>query len=163
MKNLFSLIIICICSVTLLGQTGTLKGTIIDSEDKQVSVNTINADGLVSLNISQETSNSEAAGQGELALAPVIVSRSITTSVLAENGQTVVLGGLIQDTLSTNDNKVPFLGSIPIIGRLFQSEGESTGRTELMVMITPRIIKETSELDAFGQKLTELYSFPVLP
>ncbi|WP_449359196.1 type II secretion system protein GspD, partial [Alishewanella longhuensis] len=69
---------------------------------------TINAEGLVSLEISQETSNAESAGQGELALAPVITSRSINTSVLALNGQTVVLGGLIQDNLSENDNNVPF-------------------------------------------------------
>ena len=122
---------------------------------------TINADGLVSLQISQESSNSEGAGQGDLALAPVIVSRSITTSVLATNGQTVVLGGLIQENNSFNDNKVPFLGSIPIIGKLFQSKGDNSSRTELMVMITPRIIKETSELDEFGRKLSELYSFPV--
>tara|TARA_R110002126_G_scaffold10245_43_gene46607 strand:- start:13024 stop:15084 length:2061 start_codon:yes stop_codon:yes gene_type:complete len=124
---------------------------------------TINADGLVSLEISQETSNSEGSGQGELALAPVIISRSITTSVLAANGQTVVLGGLIQDNTSINDNKVPLFGSIPILGKLFQSKGDTSSRTELMVLITPRIIRETSELDEFGRKLAELYSFPVEP
>lgn len=122
---------------------------------------TINADGLVSLEISQETSNAESAGQGELALAPVITSRSINTSVLALNGQTVVLGGLIQDNLSENDNKVPFFGSIPILGKLFQSEGNEKKRSELIVMITPRIIQESSEMDDFGRKLAELLSFPV--
>ncbi|CAM5205867.1 secretin N-terminal domain-containing protein [Alishewanella longhuensis] len=122
---------------------------------------TINAEGLVSLEISQETSNAESAGQGELALAPVITSRSINTSVLALNGQTVVLGGLIQDNLSENDNNVPFLGRLPILGKLFQSKGNEKKRSELIVMITPRIIQESSEMDDFGRKLAELLSFPV--
>ena len=121
----------------------------------------INADGLVSLEISQETSNAESAGQGELALAPIITSRSINTSVLALNGQTVILGGLIQDNLSVNDNKVPFFGSIPLLGKLFQSEGNEKSRTELMVMITPRIIRESNEMDEIGRKLAELMSFPI--
>ncbi|MDP5134935.1 hypothetical protein ORJ04_03115 [Rheinheimera baltica] len=122
---------------------------------------TINADGLVSLEISQESSNSEAAGQGQLALAPIIVSRNISTSILAADGQTVILGGLIQENTTENNNKVPFFGSIPLIGNLFQSKGDKSSRTELLVMITPRIIRETSELDEFGRKLSELYSFPV--
>lgn len=122
----------------------------------------INADGLVSLQISQETSNSVPNETSNIS-SPVIRTRSLTTSVLAANGQTVILGGLINDDLSKTDNRVPILGDIPVVGRLFRTKGDNISRTELMVMITPRIIRETSELDEFGRKLTELYSFPVNP
>lgn len=122
----------------------------------------INADGLVSLQISQETSNSVPNETSEIS-SPVIRTRSLSTSVLAANGQTIILGGLINDDLNKTDNRVPILGDIPGLGRLFRTKGNNISRTELMVMITPRIIRETSELDEFGRKLSELYSFPVNP
>lgn len=122
----------------------------------------INADGLVSLQISQETSAAKASSNIGITT-PTITTRSLSTSVLAGNGQTIVLGGLIIDDLSTADQKVPLLGDLPLIGRLFQQNGESAKRTELMVLITPRIIMNSSELTDFGKKLSELYSFPVQP
>lgn len=122
----------------------------------------INAEGLVSLQISQETSAAKASSNIGVTT-PTITNRSISTSVLAGNGQTVVLGGLIIDDLSTADQKVPLLGDLPLLGRLFQQSGESAKRTELMVLITPRIIMDSSELTDFGKKLSELYSFPVKP
>lgn len=122
----------------------------------------INADGLVSLQISQETSAAKASSNIGITT-PTITTRSLSTSVLAGNGQTIVLGGLIIDDLSTADQKVPFFGDIPVLGRLFQQNGESIKRTELMVLITPRIIMNSSDLSDFGKKLSELYSFPVEP
>lgn len=123
---------------------------------------TINADGLVSLQIQQETSKSSPNTTSDIS-SPTITSRSISTNVLAANGQTVVLGGLIQENLTDTDSKVPFLGDIPLLGKLFQTKGNNFTRTELMVLITPRIIRDTTELDEFGRKLSELYSFPVQP
>lgn len=122
----------------------------------------INADGLVSLQISQETSKSEPT-QGFEVATPTILTRNINTSVLVADGQTIVLGGLIKEDITDNDSRVPILGSIPLLGKLFQTKGERFSRTELMVLITPRIIRETSDLDEFGRKLSELYSFPVNP
>lgn len=122
----------------------------------------INADGLVSLQISQETSKSSPNTSSNIS-SPTITSRSISTSVLAGNGQTIILGGLIKEDLGDNDSKVPFLGDIPILGRLFQTKGNDFSRSELMVLITPRIIKDTTELEEFGRKLSELYSFPINP
>lgn len=120
---------------------------------------TINADGLVSLQISQETSNSKPTTGFEVAT-PTITTRSLSTSVLAANGQTVILGGLIQENITNQNSKVPFLGTIPVLGNLFKSKGEDFSRTELMVLITPRIIMATTELDELNRKLSELFTFP---
>lgn len=122
----------------------------------------INADGIVSLNISTETSKSEPNNTSDIS-SPTISSRAITTQVLAGNGQTVVLGGLIKEDLTKSDSRVPILGDIPVLGNLFKTKGNNLSRTELMVLITPRIIRDTTELDELGKKLTELYSFPVQP
>lgn len=122
----------------------------------------INADGLVSLQIQQETSKSSPNTTSDIS-SPTISSRSLSTSVLAANGQTVVLGGLIKEDLTDSDSRVPILGDLPILGNLFKTKGNNFSRTELMILITPRIIRDTTELDEFGRKLSELYSFPVQP
>ena len=119
---------------------------------------TINADGLVSLELSTETSN--VPDGSKESLTPPITSRSIQTSVFAADGQTVILGGLISDSTTVTDSQVPILGDIPLLGNLFQKKGNSKSRTELMILITPRIIRDTTDLDDFGKKLSELYSFP---
>ena len=122
----------------------------------------INADGLVSLQISQESSSAKASSNIGVTT-PTITTRSLSTAVLAANGQTVVLGGLIREDSNLVDQQLPLLGDLPLIGRLFQQKGDSKERTELMVLITPRIVRNTTELDEFGRKLAELYSFPIKP
>ena len=121
---------------------------------------TINADGIISLEISQETSKSEPTEGFEVAT-PTIISQTLATKVLAADGRTVILGGLIKDDISNGSNKVPLLGDIPGVGRLFRTDAENTSRSELMILITPRIIRDTKELEEFGEKLSEAYSFPV--
>lgn len=121
---------------------------------------TINADGIISLEISQETSKSEPTEGFEVAT-PTIISQTLATKVLAADGRTVILGGLIKDDISNGSNKVPLFGDIPGVGRLFRTDAENTSRSELMILITPRIIRDTKELEEFGEKLSEAYSFPV--
>jgi len=67
--------------------------------------------------------------------------REIETTVLANNGEIIVLGGLIQDDEEINIDKVPILGDAPVIGKLFQSKGKSRVRTNLMVFLRPTIIR----------------------
>jgi general secretion pathway protein D len=122
---------------------------------------TINADGLVSLVVSSDTSAAVPLTADAAIPTPTIRNRSLTTSVMVGSGQTVVLGGLIKEDLKNIDSKVPFFGKIPLIGKLFQYKDDGVTRTELMIIITPRIIRNTSEMDEFGRKLGELYSFPV--
>jgi type IV pilus assembly protein PilQ len=71
---------------------------------------------------------------------PVVDTRKVNTTALVKDGQTVVLGGMRKKDVSKEINKIPLLGDLPILGRLFRFEGEDTSITELIVFITPRII-----------------------
>ena len=71
---------------------------------------------------------------------PVFSSRNATTSIVIWDGQTVVMGGLIREELVTYKDKIPFLGDIPIIGRLFRSEGQQSRKTNLLIFVTARLV-----------------------
>jgi len=77
---------------------------------------------------------------------PSIDTRQIMTQVLVSDGQTVVLGGILETTKSTSANKVPWLGDIPILGHLFKSTTDINNKTELLIFITPKILREGSNL-----------------
>ncbi len=72
--------------------------------------------------------------------APVINKRTIQTTVTVKDGQTVVLGGLMQTTEDERRTKVPLLGDLPIFGSLFRSYQKSNAKTELLMIVTPRVI-----------------------
>ena len=73
---------------------------------------------------------------------PSINTREITTQVLVNDGQTVVLGGILTTTEREDDNKVPYLGDIPILGHLFKQTSHQNNKDELMIFITPKIVRE---------------------
>ncbi|MBS0380096.1 MAG: type IV pilus secretin PilQ [Proteobacteria bacterium] len=73
---------------------------------------------------------------------PTINTREISTQVLVNDGQTVVLGGILSTTDREDDTKVPYLGDIPVLGHLFKSTTHQNNRDELMIFITPKIIRE---------------------
>jgi type IV pilus assembly protein PilQ len=73
---------------------------------------------------------------------PSITTREITTQVLVNDGQTVVLGGILSTTNREDDTKVPYLGDIPIIGHLFKTTDHTDDKDELMIFITPKIVRE---------------------
>jgi type IV pilus assembly protein PilQ len=77
---------------------------------------------------------------------PSIDTRQIITQVLVNDGQTVVLGGILETTKSYAANKVPWLGDIPILGHLFKSTTDINNKTELLIFITPKILREGSNL-----------------
>ena len=72
---------------------------------------------------------------------PTEIERSANSNVLVRDGQTVVLGGIYRDTLSSTEGGVPFLSSIPGLNWLFRNEGKLNRREDLLVFLTPRIIK----------------------
>jgi type IV pilus assembly protein PilQ len=74
--------------------------------------------------------------------ATAINTQQITTQVLADNGETIVLGGIFQQQLVSNVNKVPLLGDIPYMGVLFRSKRELNEKSELLIFVTPRILTE---------------------
>jgi type IV pilus assembly protein PilQ len=77
---------------------------------------------------------------------PSIDTRTITTQVLVNDGQTVVLGGIMETTRSTNDKKVPLLGDIPFLGYLFKTTTKTNNKDELLIFVTPKILREGSNL-----------------
>jgi len=77
---------------------------------------------------------------GEISL-PRFTSRYLTTSVVIEDGETVVLGGLMKDTDSHTITKVPILGSLPVVGRMFQKRSDSTERSNLLIFVTAHVVQ----------------------
>lgn len=112
---------------------------------------TINAQGLVVLEINQKISNTT--DGGTLAGSPAIFERSLQTEVLAQSGQTIMLGGLISENTNKSTSKVPFFGDLPGIGALFRSQKDSVTKTELVILITPRVIDQPEHWQQIRQKM----------
>ena len=104
----------------------------------------INPGGLVYMNVSQQVSQRDAS-QGLVNGNPSISQRALSTQVAVQSGQTVLLGGLIQQDEGTTDVGIPGLNRIPVLGRLFGSTNRTRDRTELIVLITPRIIRGSED------------------
>lgn len=120
---------------------GTAGGSTTEFVDAVLSLEVtpqITPDGriIMQLDIHQD---SVAAGTGNV---PAINTNSINTSVLVENGDTIVLGGVFREETTTTETKTPLLGDVPYLGRLFKRTNNSNRRTELLIFITPRIIAE---------------------
>jgi general secretion pathway protein D len=99
-------------------------------------------DALI-LKISQEISSIAQAATGAVDI--VTNQRTIDTTVIVEDGDILVLGGLLEDTLRESDQRVPVLGSIPILGNLFRSRSTNMVKTNLMVFIRPRILRDRGQ------------------
>jgi type IV pilus assembly protein PilQ len=76
-------------------------------------------------------------------LVPTIDTKRVNTQVLVDNGDTIVLGGIFEQTTRTTVDKVPFLGDIPLLGVLFKRTVKQDDKTELLIFVTPKIVKDT--------------------
>lgn len=110
----------------------------------------ITTDGMVEMIVSPEISNlsEESVSVAAGVTAPVINSRSADTVVMTPDGQTVVIGGLMANTLTETDSKIPGLGDIPLLGALFKRKQSNGVKTELLIFLTPHIVKAPSQLAA---------------
>ena len=110
----------------------------------------INENGTIKMAVYQENSAVKAgvvnAGQG-----PTTTKRSIESNVLVEDGAIIVLGGLIADEYSQNQERVPLLGDIPVIGNLFRNTNRSRKKTNLMVFLRPTVLRDASSTSQFSQ------------
>ncbi len=113
----------------------------------------VNSAGLVNLEIRQEVSAVGAAEFGRTN-SPSFVSREAETTVVVQDGESVVLGGIIDDEVRRNRSGVPYLMDVPVLGRLFRVDSEEVVRTELIILITPRVIRNRQELRAVSQEFT---------
>jgi len=109
----------------------------------------ISKDRLVRLNIAQEVTKLESEIGNVL---PTTLKRSINTTVIVKDKNTVVIGGLIDDTLSNTEYMVPCLGNIPVLGWAFKSMSKSNEKTNLFVFLTPHVIKNSVEADTVYKK-----------
>ncbi|MEZ7279159.1 secretin N-terminal domain-containing protein [Pseudoalteromonas sp. 68 DY56-GL68] len=105
---------------------------------------TINAQGTVIMTIEQNISNisPDSSGAGNN---PSIFERTLNTEVVAGNGQTVMLGGLISENKSNGASSVPFFGDLPVLGHLFRTDSSSSDKTELVILVTPKIVQNKED------------------
>jgi general secretion pathway protein D len=119
----------------------------------------------VRLEVNQEITNIvPEAPIGNAGFSDVVTSkRTIETSVLADDQQTIILGGLIQDDITINDNKIPFLGDIPAIGWLFRSESRSNTKRNLLIFLRPSVVRDKAGADGLTQrKYDEIWEVDII-
>ncbi len=96
---------------------------------------------------------------GNVIRSPQIPLTTAQTTVSARNGQTVILGGLITKSMSESTRRIPYLGDIPVLGRLFRFDSVSEERTELLIIMTPYIIQNEEQSEWLNQRETERMSW----
>ncbi len=145
---------------TVASQTSNSNGTVTVTEETDVrdvgvilSVTPrVSPDNSVRLDITQEVSSarevSTAAGSD-----PVIAQRSITSSIIVQSGASVLLGGLIQERTETTENGVPVVRKIPVLGNAFNRKKDTQTRSELLVMITPRVSRTDRQMQDITRNL----------
>lgn len=123
----------------------------------------IAADGriMMSINTSISEKSGERISPDNLTSIPILDVRESNNVVLTQSGQTIVIGGLIKTTKERNDNDVPFLSKIPLLGYFFQHKEEIDTKTELVIMLTPEVMVGTGIDDRYQQEKNrmEKYSF----
>ncbi len=113
----------------------------------------INEGGTLRLVIEQEISSiAPSTGAASRAVDLVTNKRMIKSTVLADNGQVIVLGGLIQDDVTRSESKVPLLGDVPLVGGLFRSSKDVNVKRNLMVFLRPRVVRDGTRLADLSQE-----------
>jgi len=143
------------------GQNQTTGGTIttnINRQDVGITLKLtphIMEDDAVKLDMLQEiTAVEETVSQqvGTLAVGPTLTKRSTNTTVIVNNRQTIVIGGLIRDNQNITNRKIPLLGDIPVLGWLFKTHSIDRQKTNLMIFLTPYIVKDQAELTSIRER-----------
>lgn len=108
------------------------------------------SDGRIDLEISQEVSEAQP-NQTSTINSPTILTRNVETRLSLQDGSSVLLGGLISNSESKGDSRVPFLGDLPWIGQLFRADRTSADRTELMVLVVPYRVRTAQQAQAISE------------
>ncbi|QDT66969.1 hypothetical protein [Calycomorphotria hydatis] len=126
---------------TFNGQQTIENVEFIDVGTKLILRPYIAPDGIVRMEIHPERSSGQIDDDG----IPQVETTEVTSAVMVANGTTVVIGGLIDESVEENVQQVPVLGSVPWVGNAFKNKTEKMVRNELIVLITPRIVQDSSE------------------
>jgi general secretion pathway protein D len=147
----------------ITGQSQTSGGNVlitVDRKDVGITLRLtprVSEGEFVKLDIYEEISAlTNQAGFNQNTVGPVITKRYASTTVVAKDGETIVIGGLIQNSVDTTRSQVPYLGDIPILGRLFQYYNKQNDKTNLLIFITPTIVKDTTLGEVTKRKKEEL-------
>lgn len=131
-------------SFTTSGNDSSNPFQTIDRQDIGINLNVIphiGDNGTVRLEVSQEVSSVVPGSTGNAS--GLITNKSlINTTILADDQQTIALGGLMRDNSTTRQQKVPGLGNVPVIGRLFRSDNDSTQKSNLIIFLQPTILRD---------------------
>ena len=104
----------------------------------------VNSEGLVNMQIRQEVSQVSSQTTGAIA-SPTFSTRESETTVVVQSGETIVIGGIIDDAVDRSRTGIPFLMDIPVVGRAFRSDSDTVRRTELIVLLTPHVVRDRQE------------------
>ena len=153
-------------SFTTTGDGTSNPFTTVQREDVGVELTVtphIHDGSSVRLSVNQEITNVLATPVGGNAFADVVTSkRTIETTILAEDQQTIVLGGLIQDDVNESNSKVPLLGDIPVLGNLFKSRSKTKAKTNLLVFLRPTVIRNEEQAKAVtSEKYGEIWEVDI--
>jgi len=140
------------------GETTSTVGTQTTTEYRDIGIilevtPSINPDGLVNMTVRPEisTTTSESVQISENLSLPIFTTRSSDTKVAVRDGQTIVIGGLIQDEIRDTIRKVPLLGDIPVAGNLFKRTIKEKGKTELLIFLTPHVAADALALTPISE------------
>lgn len=137
---------------------GITGGTLVTIERKDVGVTLemtpqVLDDGLIRLEVKQEitaiaenVAQTIGSGNTSVPVGPTTTKRAMETTTVAKDGQTIVVGGLVRDNVVLNERKIPFLGDIPILGWLFRFQSKASEKLNLLVFLTPHLIKNESDM-----------------
>jgi general secretion pathway protein D len=105
----------------------------------------VNSSGVVTMMIDQDVSKPEAPSAGGIQ-SPSFTRRSFSTQVTVQDGDTIAIGGFIQESTGTSSSGVPFLHRLPVLGAAFGGKSMNKARTELVIFLTPRVIYDTNQV-----------------
>ena len=137
---------------------GITGGTLVTIERKDVGVTLeltpqVLEDDLIRLEVKQEitaiaenVAQTIGAGNASVPVGPTTTKRSMETITVAHDQQTLVIGGLVRDNVTMNERKIPWLGDIPLLGWLFKTQTKQTEKLNLLVFLTPHIIKDEVDM-----------------
>jgi general secretion pathway protein D len=148
---------------------GITGGTLVTIERKDVGVTLeftpqVLENDLIRLEIKQEisaiaenVSQTIGSGTSSVPVGPTTTKRSMETTTIAKDQQTIVIGGLVRDNLVLNERKVPFLGDIPLLGWLFRFQSRATEKLSLLVFLTPTLVRDEADMvELNARKAAEL-------
>ena len=111
----------------------------------------INDSGSLTLEISQEVS--QAGANTTSVLAPVIAKSSVNSTIVVQDSQTIAIGGFMRENVELARSRLPLLGRIPVAGMLFGNTRNANSRTELIVLITPHVLRTRDEAEVSTEEL----------